>query len=114
MSDVNLFRIRYQTTGIRKEKQIQIKCGEPVKNPPDGSRLKEGEGSMHGLVQQGFVDLLRSCCASERRPDCAQHAGCRAEQTKQAATKKVFGFRPSSEQCKDLTYEGWNAVKVYL
>ena len=88
MSDVNLFRIRYQTKYEKYEKL----GSEPVQNPTYGSRLKEGQGSMHGLVQQGFVDLLRSCCASERRPDCAQHAGCRAEQTKQAETNKVFGF----------------------
>ena len=38
------------------------------------------------------------------RPDCAQHAGCRAEQTKQAETNKVFGFRPSFEKYKNFTY----------
>ena len=98
MSDVNLFKIRHQT-------KYEKLGSEPVKDPSDGSGLKEGQWSMHGLVQQGFVDLLRSCCASERRPDCAQHAGCCAEQTKQAKTNKVLGFIPTSEQqqCKVLT-----------
>ena len=93
MSDVNLFRITHQT----KYEQLG---SEPVKNPTDGSRLKEGQRSVHGLVQQGFVDLLRSCSASERRPDCAQHASCCAEQTKQAETNNVLGFRPSSENIR--------------
>ena len=64
--------------------------GESVEDPADGSCLKEGERGVHRLVKQGFVDLLRRGCASERCPNRAQHTSHCAEETEQAGTKFTF------------------------
>ena len=55
---------------------------ESIEDPADGSCLEEGERSVHCLLEQGFVDLFRCSCTSERRSNCAQHPSHCAEETK--------------------------------
>ena len=64
--------------------------GESVEDPADRSCLEEGERSVHCLLKQSFVDLLRRSCASKRCPNCAQHTRHCSEETKQAETKVTF------------------------